>query len=166
MATLKIRGLEEYERMLSKLGSFDTIRAVCGKTIYSGAEIVADAMRAGIESLPEVDDYIAGTPGAMVSGVTPSQKQGLLDGFGISPMGHRDGYYDVKLGFDGYNDTKTKSYPLGQPNSLIARSVNSGTSFRKKIPFVDDAVKQSRKQAEAAMVKTADEEFEKIAKGK
>lgn len=166
MATLKMNGLAEYERMLSKLNSFDTIRAVCGKTIYSGAEVVADAMRAGIESLPEVDDYITGTQGKKISGITPSQKQGLLDGFGISPMGNKDGYYEVKLGFDGYNDTKTRSYPLGQPNSLIARSVNSGTSFRKKIPFVDDAVKQSRKQAEAAMVKTADEEFEKIAKGK
>lgn len=166
MAILKMREMEEYERMLSKLGSFDTIQAICGKTIYSGAEVVADAIRAGIESLPEVDDYITGTPGAMITGVTASQKQGLLDGFGISKMGKTDGCYNVKLGFDGSNDTETESYPFGQPNVMIARSVNSGTSFRKKIPFVDDAVKQSRKQAEAAMVKTADEEFEKIAKGK
>lgn len=165
MATLKMRGMEEYERMLSKLSSVDTVREICGKTIYSGADIVADAIRAGIKSLPEVDDYITGTSGARGTGVTASQKQGLLDGFGISPMGNTDGSYNVKLGFDGYNDTKTKAYPAGQPNSMIARSVNSGTSFRKKIPFVDDAVRQSRKKAEAAMVETAGGEFEKIVKG-
>lgn len=165
MATLKMQGLEEYERMLSNLSSFETISAVCGVTIYTGAEIIADAIKSGIESLPIVDHRKLGSEGDKLRGITSLQKKGLIESFGISPMAHKDGYYNVKLGFDGYNDVKTNDFPGGQPNSMIARSVNSGTSFREKIPFVDRAVKGSKKKAEEAMVKKAESEFKKLTKG-
>lgn len=159
MATLSMRGMQEYERMLDQLIDSRTTEDIIGKVLHAGAGVMADAIREELEELPVVrwDDF--GTPEDKLKGVAPRQKRGLEEGFGISPVRFRDGYFDVKLGFDGYNDA-------GQPNALIARSVNSGTSFREKNPFVDRAVKESRKQAEAAMVKTADEEIEKIAKGK
>ena len=165
MATLKMQGLEEYERMLSKLSSSDTIRAVCGVIIYSGAEIVADAIKSGIESLPVIDHRNVGSEGKKLRGITSLQKKGLIESFGISPMGYENGYYNVILGFDGYNDVKTESFPEGQPNSMIARSINSGTYFREKIPFVDRAVKGSKKKAEESMIKTAESEFKKLTKG-
>lgn len=166
MATLKLEGLDEYERMLSRLAESDTIRAVCGATIYAGADVMADTIRKGIEALPVVPANKTGTPDNKLEGITSLQKSGLLDSFGITPMQHKDGYYEVKLGFDGYNDVRTKAHPNGQPNSLIARSVNSGTSFRQKIPFIDRAVRSAKKETETAMVAACDDEFKKLTKGR
>lgn len=166
MAKFVFEGLEEYERMLSRLNNSDTIRAVCGVTIYSGADVMADAIKASIEALPVVDHRVYGSEKSKINGVTSVQKKGLIESFGIAPMGYQNGYYNVKLGFDGYNSVKTKQYPNGQPNSLIARSVNSGTSFREKTQFIDKTVRRTRKATEDAMKETFDEEFEKITKGR
>ena len=87
----------------------------------------------------------------MLNGITEAQKQGLRDGFGIARLQDDNGYLNVKLGFNGYNSQRSKSYPGGQPNSLIARSVNGGCSFRQRIPFVDNAVNQTRSAAEQKM---------------
>ena len=58
---------------------------------------------------------------------------------------------NTKIGFDGYNDVKTKKYPNGQPNMMIARSINAGTSFRRPYPFVQRCGKNAKLPAEAAM---------------
>lgn len=166
MATFKFKGLEEYERMLSKLQEFETVQAVCGATIYSGAEVMADAIKGSIEAIPVVDHRTRGSESAKLKGVTSEQKKGLIEGFGISPMQHTDGFYNVKLGFDGYNSVKTAKYPNGQPNSMIARSVNNGASFREKTQFIDKAVSKAKKKTEQAMVETMDKELEKVTKGR
>lgn len=44
---------------------------------------------------------------------------------------------------------------------MLMRSVESGTSFRKKHPVVRPAVTRSRKQAQAKMGETIDEEIAK-----
>ena len=67
-----------------------------------------------------------------------------------------NGFLNVKLGFEGYNSQVTTKYPGGQPNSLIARSVNAGTSFRQRIPFIDNAVNQTKGAAEQKMTETAE----------
>ena len=151
MAKFKFVGLEEYAEQLSKLASEESVRSVCGASIYAGADVAADAIRDSIDSLPVVDYRKRGSSENKISGITQAQKDGLRDGFGITPMKKDDGYYNVKIGFNGYNNVKTKKYPSGQPNSLIARSVNSGTSFREKIPFVDSTVRKVKPKVEKAM---------------
>lgn len=165
MATLKMQGLEEYERMLSTLGDLKTVEAVCGRTIYEGAKIVADAIQKEIDTLPVVHPHAHGTESKKLSGITSLQKKGLKDGFGITPKRNEDGYYNVKLGFDDYNQVETAQFPNGQPNVMVARSINSGTSFRAKNAFVSRAIRASRKKAEEAMIKTAESEFKKLTKG-
>lgn len=160
MARIKFQGLEEYEKLLSKLQESETIRAVCGATIYAGADVVADAIRQSIEQLPELDHRKHGSHKDMLQGITSAQKKGLLESFGITPMDEENGYYNVKLGFDGYNDVKTKQYPAGQPNAMIARSINSGTSFRVKTQFVDKATRKAKPQAEKAMADAFDKKLE------
>ena len=85
-----------------------------------------------------------------MSKLSQEQKKGLLEGFGVSPIQNSDGYINVKIGFAGYNSVKTKKYPKGQPNALIARVTNSGSSYRQKTRFVDKAVSSTRNQAEKA----------------
>lgn len=161
MAKFEFRGIDTYIKQLSALNARDKSNII-GKTVYAGAAVVADAVRKSIEALP----VGSGTAkdGELIDTVTPTQKRGLLDGFGISPIQDDDGFLNVKLGFGGYNGTRTKNYPKGQPNVLIARAVNSGTTFRKKTRFVDKAVSSGRKAAEKAMDETCNREIEKIMK--
>lgn len=161
MASFQFKGVEAYIKKLNALQAGDK-SDIIGKTVYAGAAVVADAVRKSIEALP----VGTGTAkdGELVDTVTPTQKRGLLDGFGVSPLQDDDGFLNVKLGFDGYNGTRTKNYPKGQPNVLIARAVNSGTTFRKKTRFVDKAVSSSRKAAEKAMDETCNREIKKIMK--
>ena len=72
------------------------------------------------------------------------------------------GYLNVKIGFDGYNAMRTEKYPQGQPNQLVARGVESGTSWKQKHPFVRPAINASRKRAEAKMAEVLDKEIEKV----
>ena len=157
MAKLKFEGLEEYEKQLIKLQSIS--RACVGEAIHDGAAVVADAVKQAIESLP-VDNRLV-KDGEMLNGVSILQKQGLIESFGIAKLQDDNGYINVKLGFDGYNGVRTASYPSGQPNAVIARSVNSGTSFRRRIPFVDNTVRAKKAACEAMMKKKFDEVLER-----
>lgn len=161
MATFQFGGIDNYIKQLNKLQQA-TKDGVVGKTVYAGAEVVANSVRSAIQALPAGSGHVSGNE--LVDTVTLPQKAGLLDGFGISPMDDEDGFMNVKLGFDGYNSTRTEKYPRGQPNVLIARSVNSGTTFRKKTKFVDKAVNSAKKAAEAAMDAACSREIEKIMK--
>lgn len=161
MARFEFSGIDNYIKQLNKLQQ-STKDGVVGKTVYAGAAVVADSVRRAIQDLPVGDGRAQG--GGLVDTVTLPQKAGLLDGFGISRLKDDDGFVNVKLGFDGYNSTKTEKYPNGQPNVLIARSVNSGTTFRKKTKFVDKAVNSAKKAAEAAMDAACSREIEKIMK--
>lgn len=161
MAKITFPGLADYELMLSKLE--DGSEEIIGKAVYAGAGIVADAIKSSIQSLPIVRGY--GTESnPLPGGVTSAQKAGLIDGLGISRMQDDAGYLNVKIGFDGYNNTRTEKYPQGQPNQLVARGVESGTSWKQKKPFVRPAVTKSRKQAEDTMARIIDEEIEKLSR--
>lgn len=141
------QGIDAY---IETLQNFEhTIGDDIGRAIFSGAAVVADAIRANIKSLPK-------------EACTPKEKAGLLDGLGIARMEYKDGYYDVKIGFHGYNSVKTKKYPKGQPNAMIARSVEGGSSWRPRHPFVAPAIRATRAEAEKKMA----EEIDKIYQSK
>lgn len=161
MAKISFKGLEAYELRLSKLADRKEIERIAGRAIYEGAAIMADEIKAGIEGLPVVTGY--GTDNDPLSGgVTAVQKAGLIDGLGIAPMQDDAGFLNVKIGFDGYNRTKTEKYPKGQPNQLVARGVESGTSWKQPHPFVKPAIARARKRVEKKMAETIDEEIEKL----
>ena len=154
-------GIDEYIAELQRLGKFTP--GMVGKAIYDGAKIVADEVRNNIKKLPVRDrQYKNGNYAD--KGLTESQKKGLLDGFGISRLQEDGSYKQVKLGFDGYNDTTTKKFPNGQPNAMIARTIESGSSYHQKTPFIAPAVRATKDKAEAAMAERIDEEIQQIFK--
>lgn len=157
---MKFPGLDEYVTELEKLTN--TSRECIGKAIYEGAAIVADAVKQATANLP-IDERVVRN-GQMLVGITQKQKDGLLEGFGIAPMENDNGYMHVKLGFAGYNSQRTGKFPNGQPNAMIARSVNSGTSFSQRIPFVDNAIRQKKSACEEKMKETFDQELGKAVK--
>ena len=164
MAKLAVgNGLDKYIEELNKLAK--NTSEVLGKSIYVGAGIVADEVRKNIEKIPVSNSPRRGTQSDPIDTITSAQKTGLLQGFGISGMATRDGITNVKLGFEGYNSqvattsVKAKWTDKRQANIMIARSVEGGTSFRKKHPFVAPAVRATRKKAEAAMAEQLDKEI-------
>ena len=122
MARIRFRGLEEYELKLSKLAS--GTKEAAGKAIYAGAKIITDKIRENIQTLPaQPDSYgLIAYRNKWPAPLTETAKRGLLEGLGITPMEDDNGFYNVKIGFDGYNLIKTKKYPNGQPNAMIARA--------------------------------------------
>ena len=147
MAKLTIKGLDKYITDLAAIENMSDEEI--GKCIFPAAQIVTDAARAGIESLPVGKNPIKGE-------ITAEQKAGLLEGLGIASMQVKGTELNVKLGMDGYNSK-------GQPNSMILRSIEAGTSWgRPANPVVKRAVQKTRKQAEQAMI----DEFNKIIESK
>ena len=157
------KGLDSYISYLQKIDAV-TDEAI-GEAVYEMAKVVADSVRSGIQALPTVSNQAnIATYKKGYSRLSDEEKQGLLDGFGVSPMQDDGGYINVKLGFDGYNSVKTKKYPKGQPNALIARVTESGSSYREKTPFIRPAVNASKKQAEQAGRMKIDEKIATIPK--
>lgn len=138
-------------------------REIIEKALKKGAGVLADGFRNEIAGLPTDERTVR--DGEMKSGITAKQKQGLLDSFGITPIRMDNGVYDVHLGWDGYNGVVTKRWPQGQPNSMIARSANAGTSFMTANPFINRARSKYRKDAEQAMEDTIAEEIGRITNG-
>ena len=148
------KGAQEYVDQLVKLEA-DT-QQIMAKAIYPAAGIVTDAIRKNIQAVPVHSDGKLGTSEDPVTGLTSSQRAGLLEGLG---------YLNVKVGMDGYNRTITKKYPNGQPNALVIRSLESGTSWRKKHPVITPAVSKTKNQAEQLMADTLDSEIDNLMKG-
>lgn len=154
MAKLKVDGFEKYLKQLNEMNQHAD--GYIKRAVYDGAAVVLKAVANAIQNLPtEEYHYTKGR----ISAITPQQKQGLLEGLGAAKMKNENGYINTKLGFDGYNSVKTKKYPKGQPNALIARSVESGTSQRPKTRFINNAVNAAKAQAEQAMARRFDEDL-------
>lgn len=162
MAKITFKGLKEYQLKLSELAALSEER-VLGKAVYDGAEIAADIVRQEIQGLPTDERW--GTPEYPKAGPSQKEKDGLLESFGITPIRNDNGFVNVKLGFDGYQGKPTRKYPRGKPNQMIARSIESGTSFMRQTPFVKTAVRRARKPAVEAMKKRVEQEIDQIMKG-
>lgn len=162
MARVKTyNGLETFSRNLAKLGTVAEVSAVCKTALYDGAGVIADAVREEIQALPVGNER--GTEDHKIKTIKQSQKDGLLNSLGIASMRHVEGFgYQASIGFDGYNNNTTRSYPNGQPNAMIAASIESGSSFRVKNPFITRALRKSQAKAEAAMQSRAEAKMNEI----
>lgn len=151
MATIKVT--TEVELMLGALSTRSA--EINKKALYEGAKVMADAMKAEIENLPTDERSNAD----VLNGIKQAQKNGLLESFGVAPFDEQDGTRSTHLGFDGYNNIVTKRWPNGQPNSMIARSVNAGTSFMRATPFIDRTRRLHKAEAEKRMEEVIREEI-------
>lgn len=155
-AKVTTSAITDYLQTINRLGG--DVEEVAKKAVYEGTKVMADQVRANIQALPTDEHW--GTSENPLHGVKAIQKQGLLDGFGVAEMRNDGGLINTMIGFDksGYNK-------LGQPNLMVARATQSGTSFSDKIPFFDNAVRATRSAAREKMVEVAEQELEKITKG-
>lgn len=158
MAKITIK--DNYTAKLSLLTAAVADKAI-SHAVYMGAGMVADEINTAIDAIPPISGSAA--EGTM-RGVTTLQREGLKDGLGISKMENANGYVNVKIGFNGYNKQTSKKYPKGEPNAMIARSIESGSSISTKTPFVSPVSRRMKKTVIAKMQNVLDDEFEKAMK--
>lgn len=161
MAKFQFEGMQEYLEKLNKIGT--NADGSIKRAVYSGASVVLKQVENAIQNLPTKEHKYVYS--GQINAISPEQKQGLLDGLGASKMQNDNGYINTKIGFDGYNSVKSKKYPNGQPNSLIARAIESGTSMRPKTRFVANATKAAKGPAEKAMAEQFDKDIKQIMEG-
>lgn len=149
-------GLEDLEKYIQNLQEWadDDLESDVRASLYADADVMADTIRQEIQNHP--------THSSPVNGMTNQEQKALLSGLGISPFGKKSGDLDVKIGFDGYDEShKTKTYPKGVPIPLTARSLRRGTSWRAKDDFISRAVSKGKKKTVEAMEKKFDEKIKK-----
>lgn len=156
MAKITLQGFDEYTKQLQTLDK--QADGMIKRAVYEGASVLLDAVEKATQALPTQENVYVYN-GQQIQTITPEQKKGLLEGLGVAKMRNDNGFVNTKIGFDGYNSVKTKKYPKGQPNSLIARAVESGSSIRPKTRFVTNAVKPVADKAEKAMAESIDRDL-------
>lgn len=145
--------MDDFLRQLAKLEQ-DTDKII-NEAVYTGAGVLADAVREEIENLPK---HEKGSPG----GVKEYERKAMLEGMGIAHIRiDDDGLLNTRVGFDGYHEMPDGSK---KPIPMIARAINSGTSFSPKQPFVREAVRGKRTEVEDAVQKVFENEVNKIMK--
>lgn len=154
MASFESQGLDDFINLA--IFTDRQINSVVGRSIHPGAKLMANAIAKAINGIP-VDDRKSHHYKGKRQGLTSAQKKGLVDSFGIARIRKTKYGWDVKVGFDGYNEIVTKRWKKGQPNAMVARSINSGTSFMIKYPFMDTTVKAH----EGATVQKISDQFDR-----
>ena len=149
-AKINDKAINELYQTLERLGA--DAEGVAKQGIFEGAGLIADAVRANIDGIR------TGGKSDWETRRREMQKAGLREGLTTSPIQPFKGGIYGGVGFDGYN-------AKGQPNQLIARVFNSGTSFSSKQAFFESAVRRTRSAAKQRVIDKMNEEFEKIAKG-
>lgn len=138
--------------------------AIAKRAIYDGAKVMYEKVKAAIEAIPE-EEFRYLRDGDSYRYITPDEKQDLIESLGITKIeGNVFDGWNAKIGFDGYGSHRTKKYPNGVPNQLIARSLEKGTSVRGKYPFMRRTVNRYRKQIKEKMSASVNETCEMLSK--
>lgn len=154
MPKLEYSGLEEFGRVIQTLDR--ETEGVLKMAVYDGAHVVFEEVKRQIQALPVADDK------SKHRDITPAQKAGLISGLYGSKIQTRDGGVYEFISFTGYNSVRTKKHPNGQPNILIARSVESGATYMNKRPFINKAKNASKSKALDVIKQTFEREMKKI----
>ena len=165
MAKFEFKGIQKYIDQLQGLEKGTD--ELCKAALFAGAKVLADGIKESIRGLDRVTDKMA--MGAWKAGqpskISVSQKIGLIESMGVTTIREKYGRYDVKIGFDGYNSVKTDRWPNGQPNALIARACESGSSAIIKQPFVRPTEKRLKSAVYEAMDEAANKKLQDILGG-
>ena len=159
MAKLKTSGINETIKMLEALGK--NTDDIFSDALKKGAGVATDSMRLEVKSLKTSDEYEGGNGKRYAK---PADVKGLLDSLGFTPVKSQGTILNVNVGWDGYNSDKTKKYPNGHANRMIANAINKGTSFMIAQPFINKAKRKAESKCIDAIESELTKELKKISK--
>ena len=163
MARIEFSGSDDVVKLLNDLSR--TTDDICKRAVFAGAGVLADALAEAVEKLPtEPFHPLPGAPngGDPLNVVTPDDKEDIRNGLGISRIGSTGDGADVAVSFNGYTRHKEQTkkggkFPNGVPIPMIVRSIESGSSSRKKNPFVRRAATAATEAIQRAEEETVHE---------
>lgn len=159
--TMKTEGLEEVSRILADLG--DRAPEVAAKSLYSGAGIMADAFAAAAKNI-KAKRMKYPAPEGKKRLPSPEEKAAVMQAVGIAKFEKNGSEVDTIVGVgggSGYADVNGHRKAV----RLIARSINSGTSFMDKQPVFRQAKTKNQKAAAQAIADKAEQMFNEIIGG-
>ena len=149
--------LKGFDKLLSQLANSSNaivFMQECEKALLKGGDVVADKTRQELEGIkPDDRRYVEGQRESIRS----VQKAALLKGFGISPVQLKSkNAMDIKT---GVNRAVNK---LGQPNVVIARRLENGTSYMKKNPVFSRGTRKARNECLKEMESSLNNSINKL----
>lgn len=157
-------GLTEVSEMLGRLG--DRAQDVAVGALFDGAGIVANAFSKAANSIVTEPFHYLAKP--ELTGTkrypSPEEKAAVVGRTGIATFRKNGSEVDTIVGITGDAGYVTIG---GKKKAvrMIARSIESGTSFMSKQPVFRKAVNSVKGDAKTAIVGKAEEMFEKIING-
>ena len=156
--TMKVVGLDNVMNTLARLNK--DAEAVAAQSLYEGAGIIADAFASAARSI-RTEPFTYKKKQRLPS---PEEKAAIVGKTGIAHFNANGSEVNTLIGVSGaagYADIG------GKPKAvrLIARAINSGTSFMPKQPVFRKAKSASQKAAKAAIIRKAEEMLNEITKG-
>ena len=144
--SIQWEGADELLRKMDKLP--EKAAKIAAEALYEGAGVMADAVSQAVHGIAtESFQYAAGGRKRMPS---PEEKAILEKAkHGVARFRNDGTKIQTSIGFDnsGYAELNGKTKPI----PLIANSINHGTSFMKKQPFLRKAFSQNQSAAVAAV---------------
>lgn len=148
-----VKGLDKLLSQLADMSNFLVFDQEARKALDAGADVVGDITRKELENLT-VDNRNYVLDGR--KGIMQIQKNALLKSFGITPIQEVKNKIDRKTGVSyGTNE-------LGQPNVVIARRLENGTSYMPKNPVFSRASRKARSQCLKAMEESLNNSINKL----
>ena len=151
--TVSTSGIESLEKMLQNLG--DRAPDIAAQALYAGADVIADAYRRGAKSIKAKKRQHFEPDGQNPSKARypTEEEKAALEKIGIARFKKDlDGVDTIVGPADGYMTIGGEKKAI----RLIARSINSGTSFMKKQPVFRAAVNSSKGTAVEKIVSKAE----------
>lgn len=154
---MTVDGMDELGAMLRKLG--DQADYVAKRSLYAGAGIMADGFEKATESI-RTEPFRGKKDMRLPS---PEEKNALIGRTGIARFNVNGDGADTLVGLSANGYVKLGNTPTAV--RLIARTINSGTSFMEKQPVYRKAKTQFSKSASDAIVSKAEQMYNEIING-
>lgn len=155
---IKTEGMDEINNMLGRLEQ--GVNGIAAQAVYEGAGIIADEMKKQANAIRTAPfKYASGGNRRLPS---PEEKAAITGAGGIARFTNEGGAeVRTSVGYanSGYADVAGHIKPI----PLLVNSINSGTSFMKKQPFVRKAANSGGKKAVAAMKEKIEKSLEALA---
>ena len=157
---VKTEGMDEISRILRELG--DQAESAAAEGLYDGAGIMAKGIKAEAKRVKTSKFHYT------VHGMrdpSPEEIEAVQNGIGIAKFEKTGSEVNTSVGYSpnaGYVEIAGKKKPI----ALIANSINSGTSFMPKKPYVRLARNKYSKPASAAIADKIEKRLDAITKEK
>ena len=152
---MDVSGMGNISKMLAELGK--EAESAAAEGLYEGAGIMADGIKQSARKLKTEKFHYATND---MREPSPEERAIVEQGIGIAKFDKNGAEVKTSVGYGnaGYAMLKGKPVPIAK----IANSINSGTSFMHKQPYVRMAKNKASKKATDAIAKKIQDRLDKI----